>query len=130
MKYKITLKGKTYEIEVEKGQAMLLKEYEAMAPKAPEAAPAPVAQAAAPAPVAAAPAAAASANAVPSPLPGTVVNVKIAVGQTVKQDEVVMIIEAMKMENEVSAPKAGKITNIYVQKGTAVQTGTPLFDIQ
>lgn len=129
MKYKITLKGKTYEIEVEKGQAMLLKEYEAMAPKAPEAAPAPVAVASAPAPVAA-PQAAASANAVPSPLPGTVVNVKIAVGQTVKQDEVVMIIEAMKMENEVSAPKAGKITNIYVQKGTAVQTGTPLFDIQ
>lgn len=130
MKYQVTLKGKVYEIEVEKGQAMLLNEYEAAAPVLS----APPAPAAAPAPVAAAPSApapvAGSGNAVPSPLPGTVINIKIAPGQTVKQDEVVMIIEAMKMENEVTAPRAGTVTAVLVQKGAAVQTGTPLFELK
>ena len=125
MKYRIKLNERVYEVEVEKGEAQLLKEYDAVS--APAAAPAPVAAAPQAAPVAAAPAA--SGNAVPSPLPGTVVEVKATVGQTVKRGDVVMLIEAMKMENEISAPTDGKIVSILVQKGSKVEQGTPIFEI-
>ncbi len=129
MKYKVTLNGKTYEVEVEKGEAVLLKEYEAAAPVA-----APVATApAAPAAPAAAPAAASvqlgAGTAVNAPLPGTVLQIKASVGQAVKAGETVMIIEAMKMENEIVAPRDGKITSVVVQKGAAVNAGDPLFTI-
>ena len=125
MKYRIKLNERVYEVEVEKGEAQLLKEYDAVS--APAAAPAPVAAAPQAAPVAAAPAG--SGNAVPSPLPGTVVEVKATVGQTVKRGDVVMLIEAMKMENEISAPADGKIVSILVQKGSKVEQGTPIFEI-
>lgn len=133
MKYKVTLNGKIYEVEVEKGEAVLLKEYAAAAPQ-PAVAAAPAAPAAA-APAAAAPAAAAPAaslgagKAVVAPLPGTVLQIKAAVGQAVKAGETVVIIEAMKMENEVVAPSDGKITSIVCQKGAAVQANDPLFTI-
>lgn len=132
MKYKVTLNGKTYEVEVEKGEAVLLKEYEAAAPAAPVAAPVATAPAA-PAAPAAAPAAASvqlgAGTAVNAPLPGTVLQIKASVGQAVKAGETVMIIEAMKMENEIVAPKDGKITSVVVQKGAAVNAGDPLFTI-
>lgn len=132
MKYKVTLNGKTYEVEVEKGEAVLLKEYEAAAPApAPVAAPAAPA-AAAPAAPAAAPAASAqlgAGTAVNAPLPGTVLQIKASVGQAVKAGETVLIIEAMKMENEIVAPKDGKITSLVAQKGAAVNAGDPLFTI-
>ena len=133
MKYKVTLNGKIYEVEVEKGEAVLLKEYAAAAPQpavaAAPAAPATTAPAAA-APAAAAPAASLGAGkAVVAPLPGTVLQIKAAVGQAVKAGETVVIIEAMKMENEVVAPSDGKITSIVCQKGAAVQANDPLFTI-
>ena len=134
MKYKVTLNGKIYEVEVEKGEAVLLKEYAAAAPQ-PAVAAAPAAAAPAAAPAAAAPAAAAPAaslgagKAVVAPLPGTVLQIKAAVGQAVKAGETVVIIEAMKMENEVVAPSDGKITSIVCQKGAAVQANDPLFTI-
>lgn len=133
MKYKVTLNGKIYEVEVEKGEAVLLKEYAAAAPQpavaAAPAAPAAAALAAA-APAAAAPAASLGAGkAVVAPLPGTVLQIKAAVGQAVKAGETVVIIEAMKMENEVVAPSDGKITSIVCQKGAAVQANDPLFTI-
>ena len=71
-----------------------------------------------------------SANSVKSPLPGTINAVKVQVGQTVKKGDVLFILEAMKMENDVPADRDGKITNIYVQKGANVETGAPLCDIQ
>ena len=138
MKYKVTLNGKIYEVEVEKGEAVLLKEYAAAAPQpAVAAAPAAPAAPAAAAPAAAAPAAAEPApaaslgagKAVVAPLPGTVLQIKAAVGQAVKAGETVVIIEAMKMENEVVAPSDGKITSIVCQKGAAVQANDPLFTI-
>ena len=132
MKYKVTLNGKIYEVEVEKGEAVLLKEYEAAAPApAPAAAPAEAAAApVAPAPVKAAPAAQLGAGtAVNAPLPGTVLQVKASVGQAVKAGETVMIIEAMKMENEIVSPKDGKITSVVAQKGAAVNASDPLFTI-
>lgn len=132
MIYKVTLNGKVYEVEVEKGEAVIKSEYEAAMPSAP-AAPAPATSVAAPAPAAAAPAAPvvqAGANSVPSPLPGNINAVNFSVGQTVKAGDVVIILEAMKMENEIVAPKGGTLTKLYVQKGAVVNTGDPLFDIE
>ena len=131
MKYKVTLNGKIYEVEVEKGEAVLLKEYAAAAPAPTPAAAAPAAPAA-PAPAPAAPAASANLGAgrvVGAPLPGTVLQVKGSEGQKVKAGETIIIIEAMKMENEVVAPVDGTITSIVAQKGAAVQANDPLFTI-
>lgn len=130
MKYKVTLNNRTYEVEVEAGQAMLIDEYEAYAP-APIAPAAPVAAA----PVAAAPAAAAPAvsvaagEVVKSPMPGNIVKINVSLGQKVNEGDALLILEAMKMENEVVAPKSGTIAQIIVSKGAVVETGAPLIVI-
>ena len=127
MKYKVTLNGRTYEVEVEAGKAMLLDEYEAIAP-APVAA-APVAAAPAAAPAAAAPAAPAvtgAGDAVTAPMPGNILKVNVANGQAVKAGTVLVVLEAMKMENEIMAPKDGTVTQVLVSKGSTVDTGAPL----
>ncbi len=127
MKYKVTLRGKTYEVEVEAGEAMIVDEYEAFAP----AAPAPVAAAPAPAAAPAAPAAPAAVNlaageTVAAPMPGTILKVCVAQGAAVKEGDVVAILEAMKMENEICAPKAGTVAQIVVSQGATVDTGAPI----
>ena len=127
MKYKVTLEGRTYEVEVEAGKAMLLYEYEAIAP-APVAA-APVAAAPAAAPAAAAPAAPAvtgAGEAVNAPMPGNILKVNVQNGQAVKAGQVLVVLEAMKMENEIMAPKDGTVTQVLVSKGSTVDTGAPL----
>ena len=137
MKYKVTLNKRTYEVEVEAGKAMLIDEYEAYAP-APAAAPvaaAPVAASApaAPAPAAPTPAPAAAALAVgevvKSPMPGNILKINVSQGQAVKEGDVLIVLEAMKMENEIVAPKAGSVAQIAVSKGQVVETGTPLIVI-
>lgn len=125
MKYKVTLNGRTYEVEVEAGKAMLLDEYEAIvptaAPAAPAAAPAPVAApAAAPAPAAAAPVAG---EAVTAPMPGNILDVRVTPGASVKAGDTLLILEAMKMENEISAPQDGTIATVDVRKGDTVSSG-------
>ena len=127
MKYKVTLNGRTYEVEVEAGKAMLLDEYEAIVPSAP----APVAAAPAAAPVAAAPASAPAApagsgEAVTAPMPGNILKVNVTAGQAVKEGDVLCVLEAMKMENEILAPKAGTVTSVAVSKGSTVDTGAAL----
>lgn len=131
MKYKVTLKGKTYEVEVEAGQAILLDEYEAYAPA--PAAPAPAAPAPAAAPAAApapapAPAAAVTASGEPvnAPMPGTVLRVEVTQGAAVKAGQLLVVLEAMKMENEILAPRDGTVVQIVAQKGSSVDTGSPL----
>ena len=127
MKYKITLNNRVYEVEVEAGKAMLLEEYDAVAPvAAPVAAPAaaPVAApAAAPAPVAAP---AGAGEAVAAPMPGTILKVNVTSGQAVKAGDTLCVLEAMKMENEIKAPKAGTVSTVAVQKGASVNTGDAL----
>ena len=122
MVYKITLKDRTYEVEVEDGKAMLLSEYEAIVPSAPAAAPV------AAAPEAAAPAAAVTGagESVNAPMPGTILKVNVTQGQAIQEGEVLCILEAMKMENEIMAPKSGTITQVVVTKGAKVDTGAPL----
>lgn len=127
MKYKVTLNNRVYEVEVEAGEAMLVDEYEALAPAAP--APvvaAPVAVAAVPAPAAPAAAALAAGEAVKSPMPGNILKINVSQGQKVNEGDVLLILEAMKMENEVTATKAGTVAQIAVTKGQVVETGTPL----
>ena len=126
MKYKVTLNNRVYEVEVEQGEAMLVNEYELAAP----AAAAPAAPAAAP--VAAAPAAAPAAGAlaagevVTSPMPGNILKINVTQGQKVNEGDVLIVLEAMKMENEISATKSGTVAQINVTKGAVVETGTPL----
>ena len=130
MKYKVTLNNRTYEVEVEAGQAMLIDEYEAYAP-APIAPAAPVAAApVAAAPVAAAPAVSVAAGeVVKSPMPGNILKINVSLGQKVNEGDALLILEAMKMENEVVAPKSGTIAQIIVSKGAVVETGAPLIVI-
>ena len=129
MKYKVTLNGKTYEIEVEAGKAMCLAEYEAIAPTAaPAAAAAPVAAPAA-APAAAAPAApvvTGAGEAVNAPMPGTILKVNVSAGQAVKAGDVLCVLEAMKMENDITAPKDGTVSQVVTSKGASVNSGDPL----
>ena len=131
MKYKVTLNNRVYEVEVEAGKAMLLDEYEAVAPAAaaPAVVAAPVAAAApaaAPAAPAAAPAVTGAGEAVSAPMPGTIVKVNVTQGQAVNAGDVLCVLEAMKMENDITAPKAGTVTQIVAAKGTSVASGDPL----
>lgn len=124
MKYKVTLNNRVYEVEVEMGQAMLIDEYDAVAPAAPAA---PTAVPAAPAAPAAVPAAAlASGEVVKAPMPGNILKINVAPGQKVEEGEVLIVLEAMKMENEIVATKSGTVAQVAVSKGAVVETGAPL----
>lgn len=124
MKYKVTLNNRVYEVEVEMGQAMLIDEYDAVAPAAPAA---PTAVPAAPAAPAAVPAAAlASGDVVKAPMPGNILKINVAPGQKVEEGDVLIVLEAMKMENEIVATKSGTVAQVAVSKGAVVETGTPL----
>ena len=126
MKYKVTLEGRTYEVEVVAGKAMCVAEYEAFVPAAPApvAAPAaaPVAAAPAAAPAAAAPAAVAG-EAVTAPMPGNILKVNVTAGQAVKEGDLLLVLEAMKMENEIFAPCNSTVAQVLVSKGSTVNTG-------
>ena len=67
---------------------------------------------------------------VTSPMPGTILSVNVNVGDTVKRGQVLMILEAMKMENEIMCPCDGKVASINTTKGSAVETGALLCVIQ
>ena len=127
MRYKVTLNNKVYEVEVDETSAMLVDEYEALAPVAPApAAPVAAAPAAAPAPAAPAPAAAAAGEQVTAPMPGTILKVNVTQGAAVKKGDILVVLEAMKMENEILAPKDDTVAQIAVAKGATVDTGALL----
>lgn len=142
MKYQVTINMKTYEVEVEQGAAQVLAEYD-VKNVVPSTVPAVAAlQSTAPKPVpentVVDTAALASANStlntascvtLNAPMPGTIVSVIKQVGDKVATREVVAILEAMKMENEIMATSHGTISQILVQKGAVVKAGDPLFVI-
>ena len=114
-KYNITVNGTTYEVIVEEaGSVSSAPVYQAPVAQ-PQSAPAPKAQT----PAAAAPVAAGN-NAVTAPMPGTILEVKVSVGQSVKKGDVVCVLEAMKMENDIPAPCDGTVASVAVQKGASV----------
>ncbi len=129
MKYNVSFNGRTYEVEVEVAEPMTLTEYQTYAP-APVAAPVAAAPAAAPAAAApaapAAPAVTGAGEAITAPMPGNILKVNVANGDTVKEGQVLVVLEAMKMENEILAPKNGTVTQVVVTKGSTVDTGAPL----
>ncbi len=133
-KLRITVEGKTYEVEVEilGGSVASVAPVAAPAPVAAApvvAAPAPVATPApAPAPVAAAPVAA-GANDVACPLAASVKNVAVKEGQAVKAGDLLVMLEAMKMDTPVNAVKDGTVTKIHVAAGQSVQEGQPLVSL-
>ena len=117
-KFSITLNGKQYEVDVEEigGGAVSAPKAAAAAP-APKAAPAPQAAKAAAAPVAA------GAQAVAAPMPGKVLSINVKAGDAVKRGDVVLILEAMKMQNEIMAPADGTVSDVRVSVGQTVSTG-------
>ena len=129
-KFNITVNGVSYEVEVEEvgaGFAAPVAAPVAAAPvaAAPKAA-APVAAAPAAAPKAVAPAPVANGLKVVSPMPGTILDVKVSQGAAVKKGDILMILEAMKMENEIVAPEDGTVAQVNVQKGASVNSGDVL----
>ena len=137
--YKFKIGGKEYNVTVNPKEGKLFDvtvngaTYEVESENAPVAAPAPQPAAA---PVQAAPAAAAPAakpagagEKVASPLPGVIIEISVKEGQQVKAGQKVAILEAMKMENEIPAPKDGTITEIHVHKGDSLQEGDPVVTI-
>ena len=125
MKYTATLNGKQYEVELERvDDYSPIPRYGEAAPAAPAPAPAPAAPAPAPAPAPAAPAAG-STN-VEAPMPGKILDIKVAAGQAVSYGQVLLTMEAMKMETEIVAPADGTVASILVKNGDMVETGTAL----
>ncbi len=114
-KYRVTVNGTVYEVELEE-----------LTGAAPAPVSAPAASAAAPAP-AAAPAAG---EQITAPMPGTILAVNVSAGQAVKKGEVLMILEAMKMENEIMCPRDGVVASVHTSKGSAVESGALLCVLQ
>ena len=129
-KYNISVNGKSYEVEVEEiGGAPSVA---AVAPAPVQAAPAPAPAPAAKAAPAPAPAAAPSAGAttIESPMPGTIVDVMVKPGDAVAKDQVLLVLEAMKMENEIVSSVAGTVDTVAVTKGASVNSGDVLVSIK
>ena len=131
MKLKVTIDGRTYEVEVEAAES------EPQAPPAPRqfvVNPAPVKVPAGPAPAAAPPAASGApvdeAKVCRSPVSGIVVRVAAQVGQTLQTGDVLLVLEAMKMETNITAPAAGKIAAIKVNQGDSVQSGQVVVEFE
>ena len=125
MKYELKLNGRTYEVEVELAEPMMMQEFQSYAP-APAAPAAPVVEATPSAAPAAAPAVTGAGEKVDSPMPGTILKVNVAAGQTVKEGDLLVVLEAMKMENEIFAPKGGTVSQVLVEKGASVNTSDVL----
>ena len=142
-KFNITVNGKTYAVEVEEvgtGQGgfayqPVAQESQPVSDPKPKASPEPKAASAPQPQQQSAPASKASSGPVSgeiisAPMPGTILDIKVSEGQSVKEGDILLILEAMKMENEIVSPKNGTINKIYTSKSTNVNTGDPLVTIE
>lgn len=129
-KYKITVNGTTYEVEVEEvgGKTTETTSYIPSAPKQTDQ----QASKSVPSPKPKAPKKSVSAGSVTieAPMPGTILSIKAKPGVEVQEGDVIMILEAMKMENEILSPQAGKIATIEIDEGTSVDTGDLLATLE
>lgn len=123
MKYKVTLNGRTYEVEVEETEAVITNVAQEVR-QAPAAAPAPPQVQAAAVPVAAQPEA--EGEKVLAPMPGIILSLNVVTGQVVKAGDTLLVLEAMKMENEIVASSDGTVKQLLVQKGSTVDTDAVL----
>ncbi len=126
MKYIVTINNKNYEVEVEQGQANIVKTTEVV----PKAAPAPSAVSAPAAPQPATTVTSVNGEPIKAPMPGLILNCKVTPGSKVKKGDVLFILEAMKMENEIAASIDGTVVQILAAKGSSVSTGEILAVIQ
>lgn len=133
-KFNVTVNGKTYAVEVEEvtsGEFTYTPVQQTQAPqKATPVQPAPAQEA----PVQETPKAIKASEVVAgelisAPMPGTILDIKVSEGQAIKAGDILLILEAMKMENEIVSPKDGIVAKIHTTKGTAVTTGEPLVTI-
>lgn len=104
-KYRVNVNGSLYEVEIEEMDAPAAGAAAPQAPAAPKA-----------------PAAPAGGQQIKAPMPGTILDVRVQAGQAVKKGQVLVILEAMKMENEIQAPCDGTVTSVSVRKGDSVET--------
>ena len=126
--YVITVNGTPYNVSVQEGSAAPAAAPVAAAPApqaAPAAAPAPAPEAS-PAPAPAAPQGSAGSVKVDAPMPGNILDIKVSNGASVNKGDVLVVLEAMKMENDIVAPQAGTIASINVAKGDTVEAGATL----
>lgn len=131
-RFNITVNGKAYDVQVEELGGTAAPAAAAAPTSVPAPAPAAAAPAAAPAPAAeAAPAApAAGTESICAPMPGTIVNIVVSAGAAVKSGDVLLVLEAMKMENEIMAPRDGVVAGVHVNKGDSVDSGKLLVSLQ
>ncbi len=129
-RFSIKVNGVAYDVEVEENGSVAAPaaSVPAAAPKAaaPAAAPAPAAAAPAPAPAAAG---SAGSETVKAPMPGTIISVNVAVGDSVKKGQVLVVLEAMKMENEIVSPVDGTVASVNTSKGSSVNAGELLVSL-
>ena len=116
MKYVVTLNGKNYEVEVNETEAVVTNVSDAVYAPAPAAPAAPQAVSA-------------SGTQIVAPMPGSIVNINVSAGQAVKAGDVLIVLEAMKMENDITAPCDGVVKQIVTSKGATVNTDDVLLVI-
>lgn len=124
MIYTVKINDKEYDVEVERGKANIIKTTEGVSLNTPA-----TVIASAPAPAQASPAISAGGEVIKSPMPGTILDIKVSQGTRVKKGEILLILEAMKMENEILAPYDGVITQVFTSKGSSVATNDILISI-
>jgi len=130
MKYIVTINNKKYEVEVERGKANIISTTDLPAQTVQPAAAAPTQTVPSPSPSPSAVQQNVSGQPVKAPMPGTILDVKVNQGAAVKKGDVLFILEAMKMENEITAPVDGVVAQISTSKGSSVNTGDLLAVLQ